>query len=257
MEQESLIPHNLLAPLQAIQYDITIVEGMPYANGIIMLLLGQTTNEGNIITQELQMALSNTSMTVDDMTRFMLNLEDNLKGLMASNPAISEQTIDNFRVLYYTFFIEYLKLYSMNDKFYSLNDIKQSLQSHSVNPELIQNFVNTQEFSPKMYAMSVKNPAGITQPQLCPWVFVYNDSGKTRMFMDKEEMLQYDKKYGHKSFLEKAFKKEHWQVTAIGAGILAAVSIAIGVFAKKKHTKNVEAEKSVIAQIEAEAGEEE
>ena len=257
MEQQSPIPHNLLAPLQAIRYDVTIVEGMPYANGIIMLLLGQTTNDGNIITQELQMALSNTGLTVDDMTRFMLNMEDNLKALKASNPAIAEQTIDNFRVLYYTFFIEYLKLYSMTDKFYSLQDIKQSLQNHDVNPALMENFVNTQEFSPKMYAFSVKNPAGIQQPQLCPWVFVYNDGGKTRIFMTKEDMVQYDTKFGHKNFLDKAFKKENWYITGIGLGLLVAVGIAISIFAKKKHNKKVDEEKSVIAQIEAEAGEDE
>lgn len=247
--QEPSIPPSIMNGLQSCGFGDVIMQGMPYAQGIMATLSGQVRNDGDIITQDIQQAMENTGMTIDELTRFLFTLEDNITGLVAANPSISQPMEDLLRGLYFTMFIEYLKTFAVTGKYCPPEAINQVFQRMGADPVTC---INIRMLGKNMYAMSAKNPPGISQPQLSPWLFIYNDAGNARLFLSKEEMTQYDKKYGKglKKMLSKAFSKENLPMTAIGIASIVGIAIAIGIFAKKKKNRMDDEEKDIISEIE-------
>lgn len=250
------IPPNILMPLRASGLEMSVIDNIPYSNGIIMILLGKAENDGNVITQNLEMAMKNTGFTIDDITRYLFSMEDNLRAVMGANPAITEPIKDFYRTVYFTLFIEYLKSFSFSDKYRSPNELLALAASRGVNREMFEQAVNMKIFNNNMYALSLKNPPNV-QPQISPWIFVYNNGGSARLFLTEDEMVQYDKKFG-KGFtksLKKMFDKDHIHLTGVALLSIAGIGVAAGIFLKKRSDKSKEKEKEVLSQLESEVEE--
>lgn len=246
-----MIPNNLVPALQASGYDITVQESFPYSQGVISVLMGDVQNDGNIITQDIQMAMANTGLAYDDLARYLMKLDDNIRAVTVADPSIAQNVQDFHRCLYFTFFIEYLKLFAMADRYVPPDDIYGIAQSKGVPPDLLNTFLNIQVFNKNMYALSVKNPPGI-QGQISPWIYVYNDGGKTKLFLSKDEMDQFNKKFGKLDMIGTLKKNAH--MTGIGILLSIAIVVVIGIVVKKKKDKIRKMEEDVLRQMESEAG---
>lgn len=234
--------------LQASGYDQLVEQNMPYADGVIGVLLGNVQNDGNIITQDLNTAMTNVGFVTDDLTRFLVRLDDNIKAASVADPSVDQTSQAFFRALYFTYFLEYLRLYSVTDKFVPPEGIYQLAQSKGVAKDALDKFLNLQVVSKNMYSISVKDPAGV-RFQLCPWLYVYNNGGKVRLFLTKEEMEQYDRKFGKMNLPALLRKNLH----IAGIGVLAMIAIGIGVIilGKRKSNKKKKLEEEVMAELAA------
>jgi hypothetical protein len=252
------IPSNIMTPLEVSGLASVVLEGIPYANGVMTVLMGKAENDGNIITQNMEMAMKNTGLTIDDLTRYLFSLEDNLRGLAGANPAITEPVRDFYRTVYFAMFMEYLKIFSIDNKYYPPQYIMQIARRMNVTDDMFANAVNVKAFNDNMYALSLKNPGNITQPQISPWIFVYNDDGNTHLFLTEDEMAQYDKKYGKglSRSLRKLFDRDHIKTTGVAIAAMLGIGIVGTIFIKKHRDRKREEEKETISQIEADAREE-
>ena len=247
---------SLESVLQSSGFDQTIAQDMPYTNGVIAVLSGQVQNDGNIITQDLQSGMSNLGMTTDDLTRFLFRLDDNLKSAGVAEPAFNQSAQEYYRTFYFTLFLEYVKLFSNQNKFATPADITAIAGQHGVPADELDGFLTIQapdsKKADRMYSMSVKNPEGI-RSQLCPWLYVYNDATQTRVFLTTDEMVQYDRKFGKKSLVDILKKNIH--ITGIVAIALVAITVAGVIIVKRHRKKKKEEEEATLSQLLSEAPE--
>lgn len=252
-EQAPPIPPNLAVALQTSGLESVIIQNMPYAGGVAGVLEGIMQDDGTIITTELQNAMSNTGLDLDSLKSFLRMLNDNLTMSVTSNPAI-KHLAPFYMSLYFTFFLEYLKHFAMSPKFIRPDEFLATIKQ-KMPIETFMQAASMMIYNKNSYAISAKNPPGIANP-ISPWVYVYNDAGKTRLFLSKDEMEQYEKKYGKslKNMLGKFLDRDNFQYTAIVAVSVIALMVAVGIFLKKKRDKNKEEEESVISELSADEG---
>jgi len=250
-QQRPQLPQALMSALQSTGFAELIISSMPYSNGVIAVITGEVPNDGTVITQELSQGMENTGTTIDTLNRFLLSLDDNLVALHTANPHIDPYHYDMYELVYFTAFLEYLKSFAVNNDYQPPDYISQKLQALGIDPGT---FLSLQPISKNMYGMTLLNPPGVPNPHLCPWVFVYNENGKTHIFLDRDEMLQYDKQHG-KGILKtvkKAFDRENILYTGIATVSVIGIAIGTGIFIKKRKDKKKEELQKMRNEIESE-----
>ena len=247
-----IIPPSVLQVLQAAGLTDTVVAMVPYSNGLIAVIMGATKDDPNasVITLDLQQAMQNTGLTLDDLTKYVLLIDDALKGAATANPQI-KPLAPQYRALYFTFFLLYLKSFAQSNKYCSPQCLAGLTQG--IGPAFA-NAVDARTINRNMYGLSVKAPTGVAT-QISPWVFVYNDKGKTRLFLNQQDMVDYDEKFGG-GILKKMFQRKNWPILGIAAASVAALSIGGGILASKVHKKRADKEAAELQELESEAASE-
>lgn len=266
-----MIPENLFQVLAS--FGVTpedLHNKMSYANGVMMVITGNTqdaTGDGTrVITQDLQSGMDSLGITTGDLAQFLITMDDNLKALsMSAQGQIPMEATHLWRLFYFTMFVEYIKFHAINNKYRTPEQIMVNLQGRlklrtpEITPEqtaqLVGQLISFQVFDRGMYGLTIQNPAGVEAVHICPWVFVYNDKGSNRLFMSKQDMLDYNEKFGSgvNKFMKDMFSKKNLPFTLILGGGIAGIAIVSGVLLKKRHTKKVEEEKKILNEIESEA----
>lgn len=266
-----MYPENLVQVLYA--FGVTpddLHNKLSYANGVMMVITGNTqdgTGDGTqIITQDLQSGMDSLGITTGDLAQFLITLDDNLKALsMSSQGQIGGEVTNLWRLFYFTLFLEYIRFHAINNKYRTPQQVMENLHGRlklrqaDITPEqtaqTVGQLVSFQVFDRSMYALTVLNPAGVEGVHICPWVFIYNDQGSNRMFLSKQDMLDYDDKYGKgvERFVKGMFSKKNLPFTLILGGGVAGLAVVSGVLLKKRHTKKVDEQKKILAEIESEA----
>jgi len=254
-----MIPDNIGKALQALGY--SDVDGkIAYSGGVIKVLQGQFDDKHNdVITQDLQLGMENLGVTLDDLARFLFQLDDNLKVMSTVKQQLPVGAMDFWRQMYMGFLLEYIRFFAFKNAYVGPDELRQILKQRinsvypSLTPEqvngLIDGFLTVRVMGNGQYAMAVRNPEGLVEPAICPSVFIYNDHGKTRLFMTPDAIQNYVASNEVK-VMEKfktLFSLDNLPYTAGGIACIAA----LGVGGFLLHRRNQKKKKEQIEAIEA------